>query len=635
MTTEKLVRSIMDADKAYYGGEHPLITDSEYDALKDALRTQDPNHPIFDKVGDSPSSTWMKAPHNIPMGSLNKVNEEEEFCKWYEKFENAPKLTLQPKIDGLSVSLVYDNSEFRQGITRGDGAIGEDITPNVLKMNGLIKNIPGYTGSIRAEIIFPKGDFTKINTILSDDDKYSNARNAASGISRRLDGQYCKYLNLMPYDMTWKEPINEDEKIKKLQSWGFNTPYQVVGSVVDIIEAFEKLKEDKEKLLFDIDGAVIKVCSHQVQQELGFVNNRPKAQIAWKFDPPGAVTVFLNETWDVGRTGVVTPLAHLEPVEIDGSIVKRATLHNVAEIKRLGIGHGDTVMLVKAGEIIPKIVSVIEHKGKPIQIPTTCPSCNSTLHNDEIKLMCLNDTCPQKSLYRILNWIKVSGIDEFGESLVEALNGIGKLSKIVDIYKLKKDDISNIEGWGEPSAIKILSNIDASRSMPQETFLSALGIPSISDKTSIDLFRHFKTMENLLKASADEIKSIYGFSDISADTVVRGLKKYESEIKELLSTINLAKAGVGGKLEGKSFCFTGAMLKPRSYYQDLVKKNGGKNNSSVTKDLSYLVCNENRGSSKSMKAEKNGVKVITEQEFLSMIEIPPEAKPKVENISLF
>jgi DNA ligase (NAD+) len=337
----------------------------------------------------------------------------------------------------------------------------------------------------------------------------------------------------------------------------------------------------------------------------------------------------------VGRTGVITPLANLKSVEIDGSVVSKATLHNIAEIERLGIGRGDLVMLVKAGDIIPKIISVLEHKGQPIQIPAKCPSCGSDLINDKIKLFCPSDECPRKQFNRILNWIKVMKIDQFGEALAAKLNDIGKLNCILDLYKLKEEDISSLEGWGESSADKILDNINKSRQASAEILLTAIGIPSISEGTSEELLKVYGSIDKLFQVSVDELKQIKGFSDISANTVVKGLKKYEKEIKGILEIISLSSKGSvqGLSLTGLSFCFTGTMSQPRSFFQALVTQNGGKNSSSVTKDLSYLVCNEDKGSSKSIKAQKFGVKVITESDFLGLIKL--NTFPEKDQITAF
>ncbi len=628
------INKLIAADKAYESSGHPIMTDEEYDTLRALVKKQAPNHPYFEKVGHEPSSHWEKAKHGIFMGSLEKVHSKEEFIKWASKFKPDTVYILQYKLDGLSLSLDHEESKLVKAITRGDGTTGENIKENVDHMKVLRSEMPDFTGSVRAEILLSKTHFKEINTVLSENDKYSNPRNAASGISRRLDGKFSKYLFLMAYDLT--EPLDEQDKIKRLDELGFNIPFTVVGKKEEIVDAFEKIAVEREKLPFDIDGAVIKVNSYQVQKKMGVTRNRPKAQIAWKFEPPGAATIFNEETWEVGRTGVVTPLAHLEPVIIDGSEVKKATLHNIAEIKRLGIGRSDVVMVVKAGDIIPKITKVLTHMGNPIEIPTECPSCNSKLLNDGIKLICENDDCPKKIFYRILNWIKVTKIEEFGESLADKLSEAGKLNKIFDIYRLQEEDIAVIEKWGKKSAQKVMNNIDKTYTLTPVVFLSALGIPGISEGTSEELIKAFGTIENLMEKSVDDIKALKGFSDISANNVVMGLIKYKSEITELLKVITVEEEKKG-ILDGLSFCFTGSMEHPRGHYQGLVKENGGTNKNSVVKNLSYLVCNEDKGSNKSQKAEKYGVQVINEKIFLEMLGITgdtPKPEPettKVEN----
>jgi DNA ligase (NAD+) len=630
------VKKIMAGRDAYYNKGRPDMTDQEYDALEETIRQFDPDHPIFEKIGHAPSSAWPEFKHRIAMGSLEKVHTKEDFLKWAKKFPNH-SMCMQLKLDGLSASLEYEFGRFVRGITRGDGILGEDISPNIQIMRGFKSELPGFTGSVRAEIMLSLENFEKINTTLSERDQYSNPRNAAAGISRGLDGMYCKYLNLTFYDICGPGiDLDENVKIHYLQQMGLPIPICFTGTADYIVTEFEEFKTKRASLPFDIDGMVVKVCDKYVQKTLGSTKDgRPRAQKAWKFDPPGAATILNKVTWEVGRTGVVTPLGHVAPVKIEGSIIKKVTLHNIAEIKRLGIGLGDMVMLVKAGEIIPKIISVIEHKDSPIKIPELCPSCGSKLVNDEIRLMCMSDDCYAKNLTRVMNWIAVTEIDQFGEALAEELFFSGKINRIADLYSLTIDDISSIEGWGQNSATTIISNIEKSKNISQEKFLTAIGIPGISISTAEELLKVWKLNESpiLFNATVDEIKALKGFSDISATNIVEGLKKYSSELNTLLGIIKFEPKTdtVQGKLSNLSFCFTGEMSHPRSWFQALVTKHGGKNSSTVTKDLSYLVCNENKGSSKSAKAEKYGVKVITETEFLGLIgeesqPVPSESK---------
>lgn len=621
---ESYIKTCLEARDAYYNSGKPIMSDSEYDALEDLIRSIAPNHPLFENIGHAPSSNWKKCAHRIPMGSLEKVHNKEDFLKWASKFPINTIYCIQKKLDGLSLSVEYDNSKFVRAVTRGDGKEGEDISDNIRLMKGFKENLPNnFTGSLRGEILLFKKDFDQINSTLFGEEKYSNPRNAASGISRKLDGKYCKYLSLCFYDISID--IDEDEKIEYIRRHlELPTILTEKGDLEIVIHCFNGINKERELTPFGIDGIVIKICSKEIQKEAGVINNRPKAQIAWKFDPPGAVTKFIEETWEVGRTGVVTPVAHVEPVEIDGSIIRKVTLHNIAEMRRLKIGRGDTVMIIKAGDVIPKITQVLEHKDDDltnfIEIPHRCPCCGSILLNDGIKIRCLSDTCDAKNIYRILNWIKVTGIEYFGESVLTALLSKNRLNNISDIYKLKNEDISTLEGWGNSSAEKIISSIEKSRDMKPEIFLEALGMYGISKGTSERLIQKYETLDNLLdKANVEDIKELKDFSDITANNVVNSLKTYRDEINELLSIIKIIYKKKEGKLQGLSFCFTGAMTKPRSEYQKRVDFLGGKNDSSITKSTSYLVSNEDKGSSKSLKALKYGVKVINEEEFLSLL----------------
>jgi len=647
---EMLVAKVVEADEAYYSGNRPLMSDQEYDGLKQTIQSLDPEHPILAKVGHDPSPAWKKRTHQIAMGSLNNVFNEEDFRKWAAHFPADTQFTAQPKLDGLSVSLDYEAGGFQHGTTRGNKTEGEEISDNVRIMQNCLALVPSsFEGSIRGEIVLSKNDFAKINGSLTEKDQYSNARNAAAGISRRLDGKYCQYLMILPYDIVAPVEYDEDKKLDVLKSLGFKVPTQVVGDVDRMVWAFSEMKKKREGYPIGLDGMVVKVCSHEIQISAGVVNNRPKAMIAWKFDPPGGITKLERVSFEVGRTGVVTPLGWVEPCEIDGSIIRKVTLHNVAEIQRLGIGIGDLVTLCKMGDVIPKITSVLDSKGVPIEIPTRCPSCDSLLINDNIRLMCHNPLCPMKNFNRIMNWIKVTEIDGFGEALAEALQNAGKLYCIRDIYNLRVEDIASLPGWGSKSAKTILDSIAKTRSMSATKFLAGIGIPGISFRTSEELMRHFRSVPKLQVITAAEIKELRGFSDISATAIIKGLAAYWPDIDSLMKVISITSIGdeasrlpeKTGPLSGMSFCFTGSMSKPRSVFQKMVEDFGGVNSSSVVKNLTYLVCNEDKGSSKTQKAKQFGVKIITEQEFLvlsgGVTETPPvvSAKPKYEFGSLF
>ena len=654
-------RKLLETGEAYYNTGHPVMSDQEYDSLAERLKAECPDHPFFLKVGEKASSLWEKSSHRIPMGSLEKVHTQEDFIKWAEKF-GAETFVIQPKFDGLSLSQDYERDGanplrfvFVRAITRGDGIEGEDISGNVRLMKGfkseiyppwpVLPDISYNTGaannweafpdsfSVRCEILLPKNDLDRINSTLGTDDRYKNCRNAASGISRRLDGKFCQYLKLAYYDIT--VDIDENDKILFFsQTVSKENCFCVGGNIQNMIEVFNKFREKRGEEDVNMDGMVVKLDSWRKQKEAGFnSNNRPKGQIAWKFEPPSEATVLRGVTWEVGRTGVITPLGHVEPVCIDGSTIQNVTLHNIAEIRRLGIGLGDLVTLVKAGEIIPKIVSVIEHKNTPIKIPEKCPACGSALENNDVQLFCNNDDCKAKNFQRIMNFIKAVKIDDFGEALAGILFESGKLKTIADIFILKKEDIAELEGWGGKSADTIISNIAGKRNIEPALLLAALGIPTLSVKTAEDLIGKFETIHRVRAATVEEISSIKGYSTVSATGIVEGLKKFDGQMQEVLKRVCVKTAAQGGKLAGKSFCFTGEMSRPRTFFQELVSKNGGKNDSGVTRTTTYLVCNEGRGSSKSRKAEQYGTRIINEQEFKELVGF--EEKPVPRPGSLF
>lgn len=638
-----LIQKLISADDAYYNTGHPLISDQEYDSIRATVKAADPEHPYFEKVGEIPSSLWEKAPHEIPMGSLDKVHTEQEFIKWAEKFPGETFI-IQPKMDGLSLDEKYKNWKLSQAITRGDGVTGEDITVNVKRMGPFqepktspIKQLDEGNFSARCEIILNKNDLDRINSIvLEKNDTYKNCRNAASGLSRRLDGKHCKFLTRYYYDILTPHPLDEYAKIHLLKTLGFPSLPYALGDIKMVISTFNHFKETRDSLDYNIDGMVIKINSWEKQQELGSNKGRPRGQIAWKFDPPSAATYLRKVTWEVGRTGVITPLGWVDPVEIEGSTISKVTLHNIAEIKRLWIGIDDLVMIIKAGDIIPKVTAVMEHQNKPLafEVPTRCPCCNELLVNDDIRLMCVNDHCDAKNFQRIMNFIKTTKIDGFGEALAEKLFDVGKLRLLSDFFKLKAEDIAGIEGWGEKSAHTILANVEGLRSMDPATFLASMGIPSLSTSTAEDLWAKYGDIEKILQATVEDICTIKGYQVVSATKIVEGLRYWAPQIKSILEHIKL-KTNSGGKLTGQSFCFTGEMSQPRSFFQGLVTKYGGKSDSTVTKTTTYLVCNENKGSSKSRKAEQYGVKIINEQQFLDLAgEVIPQ-KPKLVTKSLF
>lgn len=636
MELNKIIELINKSREEYYVYGKSALSDSEYDALEETIRLLDPNHPILEKVGHKPSPLWKKAVHDIPMGSLNKCHTKEDFLKWANKFP-MQLFEVQYKLDGLSVSLNYEDSKFIRGVSRGDGFEGEDLTPNIIQMKGFrsVLALGEFTGSVRAEILLNKSSFEAINSILPKDEQYSNPRNAAAGISRRLDGLYCKYLELYYYDISYS--IDENEKINKIKNMALCSPHSQTLSIQGVLEFFDLIKKNRDELPICIDGIVIKVNSNKTQQQEGSVNNRPKAQIAWKFEPPYTQTSIKKVVWEIGRTGVLTPVAYYEPIEIAGTIVEKSSLHNAAEIKRLGIGINDVIILSKRGDIIPKCEAVIEHKGHPIEIPTICPCCGSTLTNNEVQLFCESPTCPAKELQRIMHFIKTIKIDEFGETMAEKLFTEGKLRSIADIFTLKKEDIAGIEGWGDKSAETIIGNINNQRVMAPEIFLAALGIPTLSTSTAEDLWAKFGSLDKVMAATVEDLCAIKGYSTISAIKIVEGLKECTALILTLLCYVEFEGQTKNGKLNGQSFCFTGNMSSPRTYYQDIVKKLGGINNSSVTKDLSFLVCNEDQGSNKSVKAKKYGVKIITEKEFLEKAGDIPNSEPdlKIKSNSFF
>lgn len=627
---ETLIKKYQDS---YYNGESE-ISDAEFDSLWDELKLLDPENSILHKVG-ADSGNFNKVNHIMPMGSQEKAANPEQFYSWAKKHIYDSYL-VEYKLDGASLELQYKNGKLQCAVTRGDGVIGDDITTNAKKMNGVMiaitkHGVPvDFTGGIRGEVIMTHDVHKNYFA-----DK-ANCRNAANGLMKRKDGSGSEYLKLIVYDALATEGLspfsNEQEKIQWLKDCGFNTvEVKICNTPEAVVEYRSSVMDIRKNLDFDIDGLVIK---ENVIDKEDAKRTRPDKQIAFKFSLEEAISVLREVEWSING-GTYTPVAIFDEVELNGTTVQRASLANPDTMKNLGIKIGSKVVVVKRGEIIPKIESVLHDetcKESEIVIPSNCETCGTSLVNEGTRLYCPNKNCSKRVLHQLLKWVQVVDIRDLGETLVNSLFEKKVVQSISDIYKLTVETLTpfflNEESIAAEKkslgAEKVIKSIENHKNISLEAFVAGFDIEGIGETTVEKLVAAgFNSLEKLLNASVDEIATVYGFAEIMAKTFVYGLKENAEEMKNLSSTfINIIKKEAGA-LSGKSFCFTGELVTmKRADAENLVKNAGGSCKSSVTKDLSYLVTNDtSSGSSKNVKAAKLGIPIISEKEFLQMINV--------------
>lgn len=631
---DELASLIKKYQDSYYNGEGE-ISDAEFDRLWDELKSLDPKNPVLQRVG-ADSGNFAKIRHIMPMGSQEKAANPEQFLAW-AKNHAYDEYLVEYKLDGASLELQYSHGELQRAVTRGDGTIGDDITANARKMQGVkvalfdeSSNKIDFTGAVRGEVIMSHTVHKKFYS-----DK-ANCRNAANGLMKRKDGSGSENLSLMTYDAlatSGESPFNDEEgKINWLKKCGFNTsPLKICKSPDQVIEYRDEVMEVRKSLDYDIDGLVIK----ERRIDLADASRaRPDRQIAFKFSLEEAVSTLREVEWsESGAT--YTPVAIFDEVQLNGTTVQRASLANPDTMRALGVKIGSRVVVVKRGEIIPKIERVLlEEEGQKtsaIVFPKKCAACGSELCDEGSRLYCPNKSCSKRLLHQLQKWISVVDIRDFGDTLLRELFKNREVSSISDIYKLTAEKLvpyflneESIESQKDSlGAKKVYESIQNHRRMSLSVFIGAFDIEGIGETMVQKLIDSgFNTLEKLLSATEEQIASVYGFAQITAKILAEGLAENKEEMLYLTQSgiIQLEEIG-GGALEGKSFCFTGELkTMKRSDAEAMVKKAGGSCKSSVTKDLSYLVTNDtSSGSSKNQKAAKFGIPIINEEEFLAMV----------------
>jgi len=603
------------------------------------------------KVGSTVEKKFQQHKHKMRLYSLDNTYSYDELSDWYRKLcktldvASEPELVCELKIDGLAISLNYNNSKFTVGATRGDGVVGENITNNLRTISvipdSFDKNL--YSLEVRGEVFMPKTAFEKLNERQKQlgEKVFANPRNAASGSLRQLDSSITKSRELSMFAYYGRLDSNEykinshSEMLEFLKDLGFNTnpTYKVCKNIDEAIEYCKYWDNKRQELDYATDGVVIKVNNFAIQQELGFTSRAPRWATAFKFPPEEVTTTVLDIEVNVGRSGAVTPVAVLEPVYVSGSTVQRATLHNFDEIKRLNINIGDRVLIKKAAEIIPKVICVTEHVdscANSFVAPEICPSCGTKLVEieNEVNLYCPNHlTCPAQLKGRIEYWVSKDcmDIDGIGDNIVSQLVDKKMVTSPVDLYKLTENDFLKLDLVAEKSAQNLYNVIQASKQPPLNKYINSLGIRHVGKETSTLLVDKFLNLENLRNASLDDIKEIDGIGDKIAVSIVDFFQSpYNNEILDSLLDLGVIPIeGTNKKLSEKfnsyTFVITGTLSKARDEFADIIKNNGGKVSSSVSKKTTYVLVGDNPGS-KYDKALALGVSVLNENEFYNLLE---------------
>lgn len=627
---KELVSLITRYQASYYNGEGE-VSDAEFDRLWDELKALDPENPVLHKVG-ADSGNFAKLRHVMPMGSQEKAANPDEFLAWAEKHVYDEYL-VEYKLDGASLELQFEHGKLIYAVTRGDGTIGDDITVNARKMRGIVSvlkdssgQVIDYTGGIRGEVIM---------THSVHKNKYpdkANCRNAANGLMKRKDGEGSENLNFISYDafaVTGDQPFNdEEEKINWLTACGFETVRLVICKTpAEVIDYRASIMEERSRIEYDIDGLVIK--ERQINH-LDASRARPDRQIAFKFSLEEAVSTVREVEWSMNG-GTYTPVAIFDEVDLNGTKVKRASLANPDTMRALGIKIGSKVVVVKRGEIIPKIERILpeEENCTPVVFPQKCECCGTSLKDEGSRLFCPNKQCGKRVLHQLTKWVQTVDIRDLGESLIKSLYESGTVKSISDLYALTTEQLTpfflNEQSIAAEKkslgAEKVYSSIQNHRRMSLSVFVAGFDIEGIGETTVEKLVSAgFDSIEKLLNMTEEEAARVSGFAEKMASIAVEGLVENSEEMKSLSNGIIEIESATVGILSGKSFCFTGELVTmKRSYAEKIVKENGGTCKSSVTKDLSYLVTNDvSSGSSKNAKAAKLGIPVIDEKAFLAM-----------------
>lgn len=648
---EQLCREVEQHNFNYYVLDDPTIEDDEYDRLMRRIKEIEAENPEIvsessptQHVGGYAINTFEKVTHEVQMGSLQDVFSKGELYEFDERVKKAvgkAVYCVEPKIDGLSVSLEYRDGVFVRGSTRGDGFVGEDITKNLKTIKSipmvLCEKIPFI--EVRGEVYMPKADFEKLvrKQLENDEQPAKNPRNAAAGSLRQKDSRVTasRGLDIFVFNLQrieGRELTCHSESLDYMKKLGFNVidGYKTFDNIEDAVSRIMEIGENRQSYSYDIDGAVIKVDNFELRNELGSTAKVPKWAVAFKYPPEEKETKLLDIEINVGRTGALTPVAVFEPVWLAGTTVSRAVLHNQDYIDSKDIRIGDIIAVRKAGDIIPEVVRSVSHaeNSEPFIIPHICPVCHGKAERaeDEAVIRCVNIDCPAQLLKNIEHFASrpAMNIDGLGEAVVKQLVENRLISTVADLYALQQQDLEMLPGFAKVSASKLIANIENSKANSPDRLLFALGIKGIGQKNAQLLMKHFGSIEKLSETSPEEISAVENFGDILANNIFTAL--HEPHMTELIE--RLKSYGVNtvyqsdvksDKLAGLTFVITGTLPDmTRDEAKTLIEQNGGKCSGSVSKKTSYVLAGEEAGS-KLTKAQQLGVTVISQQQLIEMI----------------
>ena len=660
-TIKSLRKQINDHNYQYYVLDDPIISDSEYDKLLKELELIEKKYPEFivpesptQRIGAQPVESFGTVTHSITMMSLANAMSDDElkaFDKRLKKKLNSTEeieYVIEPKLDGLAVELIYENGKFVNGSTRGDGNTGEDITSNLKTIKGIplilrddIISLPDLV-EVRGEVFIRKKDFKLLNTKRSQSNKqpFANARNAAAGSLRQLDPKITakRSLSIYCYQAGVVDGINlntHSEFLERLKNWGLpvNPEVKIVKGIEKVIQFHKKLETIRNEFPYDIDGSVIKVNSLSIRNELGVRSRSPRWAIAGKFKAQQVTTIINDIFTSVGRTGAITPVAKLQPVEVGGVKVTNATLHNQDEIDRKDIRIGDTVIIERSGDVIPKVIKVIQEKrtkdAKSYHLPDHCPECNNQLirPQNEVVFRCTNFSCPAKIKGNIKHFVSKNALDMdgLGEKLIDQLVKERIIKKVDDLFRIKKNQLANLERMGDKSADNIIDSINNSKLTTFSRFIYALGIRHVGEHTSKILESAFKgNFDSFLKATFEDLESIEEIGPIVAQSII----EFWNDESNIQIANNCFEFGIELKrnneivdqiLTGKTFVFTGSLERiNRQEAKETVERQGGRASNSVSKNTDYVVAGPGSGT-KLEKAKILGINIINEDEFEKLV----------------
>lgn len=645
----ELTEIIRYHNKRYYDQDAPEITDFEYDALMRELKALEAQFPQLvtpdsptQRVGGAVSKQFSPVVHAVKMESLQDVFSFDELRSFAEKIElTRTQLSVEPKIDGLSVSLEYEGGRFVRGSTRGDGVTGEDVTANLLGIDAIPKTI-AFDGllEVRGEVYMPRESFVRLveRQELMGEAPAKNPRNAAAGSLRQKNPKITaeRGLDMFIFNIqriTGREFSSHIETLEFLRELGFHVlpSFKRCESIEQAIAEIERIGDTRGELSYDIDGAVIKCDNLAYRDELGSTAKYPKWAVAYKYPPEEKSTVLRHIEIAVGRTGALTPTAVFDPIQLAGTTVSRATLHNEDFIASKGICIGDTIVVRKAGEIIPEVLSVQNHaeNAEPFRMPEVCPSCGSPVSREEGEavIRCTNADCPAQLLRHLIHFTSRDAMDieGLGPAVLEQLLSAGLISNIMDLYTLDSEKVAKLDRIGEKSTANMIAAIERSKENDLSRLIFAFGIRHIGSKAAALIAEHFHTMDAVLEATQEEFESIDGFGGILAASAAEFFaldetKAMVARLRELGLNMNSLKQIEDARFAGKTFVLTGTLpTYTRAQAAEIIEKFGGKTSSSVSKKTSYVLAGEEAGS-KLDKANALGVTVIDEEEFNRMIQ---------------